>query len=153
MVGSALLLAYLLTGSGSYSSPLNCPHPSAHWSAAAAVPADVRQLNILRLEDGRLLWNGTDVSENHVRQYLGIVNSMHPQPLMVLIYGEHTSCESIERARSLIDEVLQCQPGQCLEVPGESLIVDYDPYEMARHAKEPESFAAGISTMLPARSC
>ena len=120
MLGAAILLGCLaMTGQAS-SSPRPCPGALAHWELAAAVPAHVPQMkNVLRvMDDGRLEWNGSDnVTKDNVRQYLEIITTMGPQPLMVLTYGAKAPCNEVTRARALIEEVLQCEAGECLEVP------------------------------------
>ena len=92
--------------------------PSPNWSTATAVPEHVpQQMNILRLDGARLLWNGMPTSETNVREYLAlIVNHMNPQPLIILSYSAQTPQARIERARLLVDEIIQCTPSECLEV-------------------------------------
>ena len=122
MLGSALLLASLLAGGWSaQAAPPTCTTPPAHWQRATAAPsaqAPALVFNTVHLAaDGRTLWNGLELPETYVRQYLGIVKTMKPLPLTVLTYSGKTSCASIEGARALIDEVIQCkQAGECLEV-------------------------------------
>jgi DNA-binding CsgD family transcriptional regulator len=93
------------------------PGPSANWSVARAVPERVPQaMNNLRLDGNRLLWNGQQVSEAVVREFLGLLNQMTPQPLMILSYSAQTPPERIQRARLLIEDVIRCRPSDCLEI-------------------------------------
>ena len=96
----------------------DCPNPFPNWATATATPERVPQMmNTIRLEGDRLVWNGQKVSEASAREYLGLIaNRMNPQPLTILTYSARTSCKSVRRARLLIDEVLQCKAGECLEV-------------------------------------
>lgn len=119
MLKPTLLLACVTaTGCATASLASSCPAPLLNWSTATAAPERVRQqMNILRVNGDRLLWNGEEASEGDIREYLGIISRlMNPQPLMILSYSRETPCERVQRARSLIQEVVQCKPGECLEV-------------------------------------
>ena len=95
-----------------------------NWATATAVPESVAHpVNVLWLDRDRLLWNGEEVSETDIRKLLGILaNEIHPQPLTVLSYSARTPRGRIQRARRLVDEAIQCKPGECLEVisPGQT---------------------------------
>lgn len=93
-----------------------CGRTLPHWVAAKAPLGRTRQVkNTIRLEDDRLLWNGAALTEPMARQYLAMVKLLSPQPLTVLTYGARTSCGSVRRTRSLIQNVLRCKPGECIE--------------------------------------
>lgn len=95
--------------------------PSANWSTAKAVPDRLsQQRNILHLDGNRLLWNGDQISETAGREFLGVTATMNPQPLLVLTYSARTPRERVQRARSLVDEVVGCNLRKCLEVSDSS---------------------------------
>ena len=93
------------------------PGPLPNWSTATAAPERVSQpTNTIRLDGNRLLWNDRETSEATIRQFLRIVARMNPQPLMVLSYSAQTPPKRLQRARALIEVVIQCTPGNCLEI-------------------------------------
>ena len=115
MPGAKFFLALLAASCATPSNAFSGPGPLPNWSTATAVPD--RVVNILRVDGNRLLWNGKETSESHVREFLGIVaNELDPQPLMILSYSAQTPQERIQRARLLVDEVIKCTPAACLEV-------------------------------------
>ncbi len=90
------------------------PETLPNWSTAMAAPQGVS--NTVRLDGNRLLWNGAETSEARVREFLGIVNQMNPQPLIVLSYDAQTPPARVRRARLLIEEAIRCNPSRCLEI-------------------------------------
>lgn len=114
MPRATVLLALLAIGLAAPSAAFGGPGPLPSWSTATAAPKGV--VNILRVDGDRLLWNGREASESHIREFLGIVTQMNPQPLMILSYSAQTPHERIQRARLLVDEAIQCTPAACLEV-------------------------------------
>jgi DNA-binding CsgD family transcriptional regulator len=95
------------------------PGPLPNWSTAPAAPVyGAQPVNTLRLDGNRLLWNDEETSETAAREYLGIVNQMKPQPLLVLSYSVKTPPERIQRLRLLIEKVIRCKPSECLEITG-----------------------------------
>lgn len=119
MLGSLLWIAGLAATNGTpLSVASRCGSPLPNWGAAEAPLRPGQQVNnTMRLEEGRLLWNGIEVTKPIARQYLRLVNDfLNPQPLTVLTYSAQTPCESVQRTRLLIQKEIQCKPGECLEV-------------------------------------
>lgn len=114
MARAKLFLAFLATSFAAPSLAAGGPGPLPNWSTATSAPE--RVVNILRADGDHLLWNGQEASESNIREFLGIVARMNPQPLMILSYSARTPPERIQRARLLIDEVIECTPATCLEV-------------------------------------
>ena len=74
-------------------------------------------MNTIRLDGEQLLWNGRASSEADVREFLAIIaNDMNPRPLTVLSYSARTSGKRVQRIRALVHAIVQCKPGDCLEV-------------------------------------
>ena len=91
--------------------------PLPNWTVATALPEGASQpMNTLRVDGDRLLWNGGETSAAAVREMLGVVSQMNPQPLLVLSYSPQTPPERVHRTRLLIEDVLRCQPGECREI-------------------------------------
>ena len=91
--------------------------PSPNWSFAEATSgASSKPHNEIHLESNRLLWNGTEASESHIRSYLKVVKQLNPQPQTILSYGARVPPERIQRVRTLMDGTLNCEPATCLEV-------------------------------------
>ena len=117
MPRAKFFLAVVATSCATPSIATSGPQPLPNWSTATAVPERVpQQMNILRLDGDRLLWNDQETSETHIREFLSIIDQMNPQPLMILAYSAQTPHQRIKWARSLIQEVIRCKPGECLEV-------------------------------------
>ena len=93
------------------------PEALLNWSTAAEVPTGPGiVVNRLHLDARRLLWNGKEVPEAKVGEYLKIVGEMEPQPLLVLSHSEQSSADDVQRARLMIDQALRCTPELCLEL-------------------------------------
>lgn len=92
------------------------PGPLPNWSTATTAIGRPPPTNTVRLDGNRFLWNGEVTSEANIRLFLGAVVQLHPQPLLILSYSAQTSPKRVQRARLLIEEVVQCSPDTCLEV-------------------------------------
>lgn len=91
--------------------------PLPNWTLQAALPPKLsQQSNRIYLSGNRLLWNGDEVSEDNIRQFLSVETQMSPQPLTILTYGAQVPPGRTQRIRQLIDGVLRCKPTTCLEV-------------------------------------
>jgi DNA-binding CsgD family transcriptional regulator len=91
--------------------------PSPNWSLGETLPeASSKPHNEFRLEGNRLLWNGEEASESHVRSFLSVIKQLDPQPPTILSYGAGVPPERIERVRTLMDGALNCEPATCFEV-------------------------------------
>ena len=108
---SLILLTALLTISTSDPSG-----PSPNWSSGQTPPASSRPHNVVHLEGSRLLWNGEEASESHVRSFLSVIKQLDPQPPTILSYGVGVPPQRIQRVRTLMDDALNCEPATCFEV-------------------------------------
>jgi len=118
-IGGTLIMSLIIaTAMLAWVAPRNMePGFLPNWNTATSAPANISPpINTLRLDANRLLWNGKETSEATIRQFLGVVAQLHPQPLMVLSYSSQTPSSRVQRARLLIEEVIQCTPSICLEV-------------------------------------
>jgi DNA-binding CsgD family transcriptional regulator len=112
-VALVILIAILATTS----SRTAASGPLPNWSLQAALPGkSLQQSNRIYLTGNRLLWNGDEVSEENVRNFLTVETQMSPQPLTILTYGSKVPPGRIQRTRQLIEGVLHCKPATCLEV-------------------------------------
>lgn len=118
-IGGTLIMSLIIAAAMlAWVAPRNMePGPLPNWSTATVAPAPIAQpINTLRLDDNRLLWNGKEMSEATIRQFLGVVAQLSPKPLMVLSYSSQTPPKHVQRARLLIEDVIECTPSICLEV-------------------------------------
>ena len=118
-IGGTLIMSLIIAAAMlAWVAPRNMePGSLPKWSTATAAPAPISQpTNTLRLDEDRLLWNGKEVSEATVRQFLEVVVQLSPKPLTVLSYSSQTPARHVHRARLLIEEVIECTPSICLEV-------------------------------------
>jgi DNA-binding CsgD family transcriptional regulator len=93
------------------------PGPLPNWSFGQARPeASSKPHNEVRLDGNRLLWNGQEASESHIRSFLSVIKQLDPQPPTILSYGAGVPPERIQRVRALMDEALDCEPATCFEV-------------------------------------
>jgi DNA-binding CsgD family transcriptional regulator len=111
---SLIVLAALLT----FSTPDTLESgPMPNWSLGERPPeASSRPHNEVRLEGDRLIWNGEQASESHIRRFLSVIKQLDPQPPTILSYGAGVPPERIQRVRTLIDGALNCKPATCFEV-------------------------------------
>ena len=91
--------------------------PLPNWTLQAALRGKLSQpSNRIYLNGNRLLWNGTEVSEANIRTYLAVVTQMSPQPVTILSHGPQVVPGHLQHTRQLIEDVLHCKPGTCVEV-------------------------------------
>lgn len=91
--------------------------PLPDWSTSDTAPkSETLVINKLQADGERLVWNGERITEQQARMFLDITKQLKPQPLLVLSRSVGTSQQSMQRARQLVDEVLDCSPRLCLEV-------------------------------------
>ena len=93
------------------------PGPLPNWSLGQALPeASSKPHNEVRSNGNRLLWNGEEASESHIREFLSVIKQLDPQPTTILSYGAGVPPERIQRVRALMDDALNCEPATCFEV-------------------------------------
>lgn len=91
--------------------------PLPNWSTSASAPrSQSLAINTIIADGERLTWNGVQITEEQARMYLAITKEMQPQPVLVLSHSAGTAEPSIQRARHLVDEQLDCSPRLCVEV-------------------------------------
>ena len=111
----------------------NCaarPAEFQNWQEyARQLPAPVQPpvKNVIRVDrSGAIAWNGQELQSQHgpfplLRDYLGVVSEMEPQPLTFLDFEVGTSCSSIERIRTQMNSNLRCGAEKvCFQGPGPS---------------------------------
>ena len=87
-----------------------------NWSLAAELTGELsKPANELHLDVDRSLWNGQQVSDIQISEYLSLIKQLNPQPLTILSYGVGVSPERIQRVRTRVDNALSCEPATCLE--------------------------------------
>ena len=116
------LLSPVMVACTTFSASANtCSGRIPHWTISKTVPTGT-QLNPQNLieiyADGRLEWNGTEVSEDQVREYLTLIPRMSSANVTVLKANPAVNCAVIQRLRKTMDETLTCSAAKCVEVDG-----------------------------------
>lgn len=125
VLGGTLLMSFIIAAAVlAWTIPQDSreERPSRWGQITALSDAGSEVRNVIRLDGNSVIWNGTQITEANLRQYLDITTQMSPQPVLVLSYSAQTKSARIEVIRSVIEEVLQCTPSNCRELtlpPGE----------------------------------
>jgi len=93
-----------------------CGGPGDGWKTTRSDPG--LQVNLVVLNDSgtQPTWNGITVTEQQVRQYVGITAQMKPVPVFVLVVSPHADCGEASAYRKMASELLNCEQGKCVEV-------------------------------------
>ena len=114
---------FALVASASPALPGTCGAPPSGWKTSR--PDATQVVNAVaiqgqpegaRADAPRLTWNGTSVTQEQVREYVGITKTMNPVPTLLLIVSPSADCAQVSMFRHMIDETLDCESGQCVEV-------------------------------------
>ena len=117
------VLTFTLAASASLAIPATCGAPPSGWKTSRSDATQV--VNALaiqgqpggaRAEAPRLTWNGSSVTQEQVREYVGITKTMNPVPTLLLIVSPSADCAQVSLFRRMIDETLDCESGQCVEI-------------------------------------
>lgn len=94
------------------------PGPLPNWSTATVAPerGTTKPSNSIRLDGGRLLWNGEEATEPMILIFLDATTQINEQPLIIFSYSAQTSSKRVQRARLMIDKAIECAPSDCLEI-------------------------------------
>ena len=124
-----LLVLFLVTSCGQ-SFPSNCASLPAgfHYAndphfwdgkAVGITPPLIHEIKVER--SGKVKWNGADIDYEYaasslLRNYLGEVAVMIPQPFITLDFDSGAPCKIIQRVRVLMEKHLDCQKSSvCLQ--------------------------------------
>ena len=103
--------------------PITCGAPPSGWKTFR--PDATQVVNAVaiqgqhegaRADAPRLTWNGTSVTREQVREYVGITKTMNPVPTLLLIVSPSADCAQVSMFRNMIGDTLDCETGQCVEV-------------------------------------
>jgi hypothetical protein len=61
-------------------------------------------------------WNGSPVTPQQVREYVELTKSIPPVPTLLLVVSPAADCAEINMFRQMVNEILDCELGQCVEV-------------------------------------
>jgi hypothetical protein len=99
-----------VTGEASDLVPCDQVLSEAQWAQRDRGPAG-RAVNALVLKaNGRFRWNGAEIDATVLRQYLDLVSTMTPSPMLVVSVEPGVKESQRRETRGLIGESLQCQP-------------------------------------------
>jgi hypothetical protein len=83
------------------------------WAPQDGDNCDMCDFNYVGVGPGeRLRWNGADVSETTLAQYLEIVANMEPRPVTLLLIGRAADCALLARIVTAIETHGDCGPGE-----------------------------------------
>ena len=94
-----------------------CGPPEAGWDQFRAdLASPVNTLVLYDHGNRGPTWNGTPVSAENIREYLGVTARMSPQPVFVLMISPNADCREVDAFRRMASEVLKCASHRCVEV-------------------------------------
>ena len=100
----------LLTGCGSEGTyPAQCGAPLADWrkpSDGYSVLSVANQISVK--DDGKIWWNGNEISAEQLNKYSSIIPQMNPTPFTILQIEKGTSCAVVRNVRKTIDDGAKC---------------------------------------------
>jgi len=124
-MGKLLLVAFAgvmaLAGFASRSTyASSCSAPLSGWQLPGDGWHNILVNRIAIEADGRISWNGAQVSRSTLRRYLTIIPQMRPHPATVLRVHPDADCETVGEVRNDMDEILRCAESRsCGEGEGE----------------------------------
>jgi hypothetical protein len=95
-----------------------CAGPRPGWLTPVILPPNLPFNRITLTARDEILWNGMPVTWQILHQYLGIVATMNPLPLTILVPGNDADCALLEAVRDEIDAALPCADRVCGEGAG-----------------------------------
>ena len=114
---------FALAASDSLALPGTCGPPPSGWGTSQPDATQVVNAVALQGQPGgaradvpRVTWNGSSVTQEQVREYVGITKTMNPVPTLLLVVSPSADCAEVRMFRQMIDETLNCESGQCVEV-------------------------------------
>ena len=114
-VMTAAVLCFALSGctEGIYR---NCPNERTGWQRPSDGRLGLTVTNVVRVRtEGRLLWNGAEVTKEKLLEYLSLMRRMNPTPLTILTADETASCRLVEEVRNEMEQRIGCKNGRCGE--------------------------------------
>ena len=96
----------------------NCGPPLQGWATQRDQSRIVNTFTLHPSIGGTLpaTWNGTPVQPEHVREYLNLFPGMKPAPTLLLVVSPQADCSQVRLYRQMVEDVLDCGGGQCVEV-------------------------------------
>jgi hypothetical protein len=116
---SAVILCALLAGCGSKDTyPAQCGVPFPGWRRPIDGYSVLAISNHVRLtRDGKILWNGKQISPQKLSDYSSILPQMNPIPFTILQIDDGANCSVVREVRQTINERAKCSDGRCGEGP------------------------------------
>lgn len=94
-----------------------CAGPRPGWLTPAILPPNLPFNRITLTGRDEILWNGMPVTWQILHQYLGVVATMTPLPLTILVPEHDADCALLEAVRDEIDSSLPCAPKSAARGP------------------------------------
>ena len=83
------------------------------WAPQDGDNCDNCEFNYVAVGPGlRLRWNGADLTEARLAQYLEFVANMEPRPVTLLLIGRAADCALLARIVAAIETHADCGPGE-----------------------------------------
>jgi hypothetical protein len=120
-----------------------CAGPRPGWLAPSVQPPSVSLNRVAFWGRDQLLWNGVPITRQILRQYLGLVGSIEPLPLTIVVPRDDVDCALLEAVRDEIEAALPCAAQVCGDGAGawreEDLLPPPPPPAMPRRTWTPGS--------------
>jgi len=88
----------------------NCATPPAGWGREADGIGHLRVVQPIFLgNDGSVNWNGSIISDELLKSYVGEAGKLHPQPQLVLEVGPAAKCDRVRAVRSILTSAAICR--------------------------------------------
>jgi hypothetical protein len=120
-MGAALLAALALMSATSADPakptyPDQCGARPPGWLGPKSRFGDLTMRNTVNLRrNGRLAWNGQDVSDQEIRHLLSQTYRLNPRPLVLMTVQRGTPCSRVKQVRLLMNATSICKTGHCGE--------------------------------------
>ena len=115
-----IIVCALLGGCGSKGTyPAQCGAPLAGWRKpddGYSVLAITNQISVKR--DGKIRWNGKEISTAQLRDYSSQVPQLNPTPFTILEIENGASCALVRQVRETLNERAKCPDSGCGEGDG-----------------------------------
>ena len=93
-----------------------CDGALADWSPKGSEFAHLAIFNILEVRPRHIVWNGNEISDQILSDYLNKVKELDPSPAISVIFDPNMNCDAVNGIRIDIQNKLHCSASQvCVE--------------------------------------
>lgn len=89
--------------------PLQCGLRLPGWKKPSDGIGELAIDNTVKLNRyGRVTWNGEQLTENKLTEYLESATGLNPRPFTILVIENGASCDRVVRLRATVDQHASC---------------------------------------------